>query len=248
MADMMKNIISPTFVKYTFIIMLAFLFLIGLYLYATDKLIYATEGYNNPTSPLNSPTNNNCPDLLIQNGEQFYLYNSKAPTVNNVNPLVFAKLSDYANYVNQNPGCPVLFLQKGSDTQGNDNYNIRGGTPMNTWQNNGMDPTPPLANGQRAPPNVRTVPFVDANLQHPPFNAYNTPGYAPFDPHGFDVGRFNPLDAIHVSGELLPVSDSPTDPNWGGTEYTAQMVNSGKYIDNEVYRPIFSMGNNVTVA
>jgi len=217
-----------------------------MYLYAFGKLSPALDGYRNNDSNTNSDTN--CPDLLIQDGEEYFLYNTKAPTVKGSNPKVFSKLKDYANFVSANPSCPVLFLQKGSDTQGKDVYNVRGGTPMNMGNYNGLDETSPLANAYKNRGQNNTVPYVDATLQNPPYNAYNTPGYAGFDPRGYDVGRFNPLDAIHISGELLPVSDSPTDPNWGGPKYTEQQVNAGKYIGNEVYRPVFSGGNNVTVA
>lgn len=222
-------------------ILLIIIFCMSIFLYMTDRLLPIIDGFDNN----NNNDNNKCPDLLIQNGEQFYLYNSKAPTIKGSNPIIFSKLSDYGDFISKNPNCPVLFLQKSSNTQGNDVYNVRGGTPMNSWNYNGIGQTPPLANGNN---NIRIVPFVDSILQNPPYNSYNTPGYAGFDPRGFDVGRFNPLDAIHISGELLPISDSPTDPNWGGIKYTAEQVNSGKYINNEVYRPNLSGGSNVTIA
>jgi hypothetical protein len=224
------------------LILIIIILIIGNYLLINGRLLPKIDGFEN---------NSGCPDLLIQNGEQYFLYNSKAPTEKGKNPISFSKLSDYANFVSANPSCPVLFLQKGNDTQGKDTYTVRGGTPMNTSTFNGMDQTAPLANanGTRGGNNnnLRTVPLVDSTLQNPPYNAYNKPGYAAFDPYGFDIGRFNPLDAIHISGELLPVSDSPTDPNWGGPEYTTQIVNSGKYVGNEVYRPIFSGGHSVGI-
>jgi hypothetical protein len=224
-----------------FKILLIVIFFVGMILYATGRLSYAIDGFHNHDND-----NNNCPDLLIQNGEMFYLYNSKAPTVKGSNPKVFTKLSDYAEFVSQNPSCPVLFLQKGSDTQGNDIYKIRGGTPMNPSNYNGLDQIPPLANGEKIiniKPigNVRVSPLNDNPIMlNPPYNNYNTNGYSPFDPHGYEVGRFNSQDLIHISGELLPVSPYANDANWGGVDYTEEQVNSGKYIGNEVYRPIFS--------
>lgn len=225
-----------------FKIILIIIFFIGMFLYATGRLSSAIDGFDNSTNG----NGNDCPDLLIQNGEMFYLYNSKAPTVKGSNPKVFSKLSDYANFVSENPNCPVLFLQKGSDTQGNDIYNVRAGTPLNTWNYNGIDQIPAIMNGEKIiniKPigNVRVSPYSNnAITQNPPYNNYNVNGYTPFDPRNIDIGRFTPQDLIQISGELLPVSDSPTDSNWGGAEYTAQQVNSGKYIGNEVYRPIFS--------
>ena len=217
-------------------ILLIIILLLTIFLYATNRLPFNIDGFDNNI--------NDCPDLLIQNGEQFYLYNSKSPTIKGVNPKVFNKLSDYANFVNEHPSCPVLFLQKGYDTQGNDVYNVRGGNPMNSWKYNGINESPPLADGiirkvfNNQP--VRTAPLVDATLQNPPFNQYNKSGYSAFDPYGFDVGRFTPLDLIHISEEILPVSDSASDPNWGGAKHTEQQINGGKYIGNEVYRPIFA--------
>lgn len=230
------------------IINIFFIFFIGLLLYSTK-----TEGFdNNATSP---PTGANggaedCPNLLIQDGEEYLLYNTKNPTIKGVNPKVFTKLSDYSKYVMEHPACPVLFLQKGNDAQGKDTYNVRGGTPLNTWKYNGLDQTAPATTGTYRSVNtqgLRTTPIVDSSIQNPPYNQYNKDGYSAFDPRGHDVGRFNPLDAIHLSQELLPFSDTPSDPNWGGIEYTQQLVDGGKYIGNEVYRPVFSGGAGVVV-
>jgi hypothetical protein len=240
-----STISSTTTIKIILIIVIIF----------SGILLFLTGKFSLPEGLTNQPNTITCPDLLIQNGENYFLYNSKAPTVKGINPLVFTKLSDYADYVSANPSCPVLFLQKGSDAQGNDIFNVRPGTPLNTGSYNGLDQTPPLANGNLSRTfskifgnqPILTTSFVDSTLQNPPYNQYNTPGYAAYDPRGFDVGRFNPLDAIHLSGELLPVSDSPSDSNWGGTEYTERQVESGKYIGNEVYKPNLSGGSRMTI-
>ena len=34
--------------------------------------------------------------------------------------------------------------------------------------------------------------------------------------------------------EKAPVSPDPMDPNWGGSEYTQELVEKGYYKDNEV--------------
>lgn len=69
--------------------------------------------------------------------------------------------------------------------------------------------------------------------------------YPGFDPYGFDVGKFKELDKIHESTAAPPLSDNPMDPNWGGTEYTKEAVNSGKYIENSVYPVTYSMPGGV---
>jgi len=69
--------------------------------------------------------------------------------------------------------------------------------------------------------------------------------YPGFDPYGFNVGKFTELDKIHESTAAPPLSDNPMDPNWGGTEYTKEAVNSGKYIENNVYPVTYSMPGGV---
>jgi hypothetical protein len=34
------------------------------------------------------------------------------------------------------------------------------------------------------------------------------------------------------------ISDNPMDPNWAGTTYTQQMVDSGKYDENNITRAV----------
>jgi hypothetical protein len=39
---------------------------------------------------------------------------------------------------------------------------------------------------------------------------------------------------MDMSQEKSGVSPNPMDPNWGGTEYTQNLVDQGYYKDNEV--------------
>jgi len=36
-----------------------------------------------------------CPDLLIDSGGTFYLYNSKMPEIPSLNPMIFSSLDEY---------------------------------------------------------------------------------------------------------------------------------------------------------
>jgi hypothetical protein len=81
------------------------------------------------------------------------------------------------------------------------------------------------------------APVIDSNTDHPP---YNSGQYAGFDPLGLSVGVYTNLDKLHDStktqdGESL--SDNPMDSNWGGVLYTQKKIQSGKYEENEVYKP-----------
>ena len=75
------------------------------------------------------PSTSPCPDILIQQGNKIYLYNSKKATVPGVNPILFENLESYVEFLNwqksQNISCPVLYLQHSFDTQGNEAYKIR---------------------------------------------------------------------------------------------------------------------------
>ena len=98
------------------------IFFIGLYFYATK--CDCKEGLTNNTS--GGPR---CPNLLIQKGSRFYLYNTKLAEVPGVNPIEFANLEDYTEFLDwqrsQNIRCPVLYLQETYDAQVNRVYKSR---------------------------------------------------------------------------------------------------------------------------
>ena len=85
--------------------------------------------------------------------------------------------------------------------------------------------------GDRRPSKVEQV--IDSNDDRNP-NMYNG-----FDPYGLQIGRYNKLDAIHDSTAKPDQSDSPMDPNWGGVQHTQEAVDSGKYDENQVTRPVY---------
>ena len=73
-----------------FLILLVFLS--GLYFYAKTADPNYYEGL----------TNNNglrCPNILIQKGAKFYLYNSKVAKVPGVNPVEFDNLEEYTEFL-----------------------------------------------------------------------------------------------------------------------------------------------------
>ena len=42
-----------------------------------------------------------------------------------------------------------------------------------------------------------------------------------------------------MSYKQISIRDNPMDPNWGGVLYTQGKVESGKYDENNVTRPVF---------
>lgn len=217
-------------------------FFVGLYYYTTMPL--RCEGF------VGAKKNNNenldsCPDMLVRKGTVLLLYNSNIPAKEGVNPMPFYNLDEYINYleIQKKNGkiCPVLFLQFETDAQGNDIYRMRkspfemeGGLPAN------IDPALFVSKFDPATQSKmidgKAIQIIDSSRDT---NVYNKNMFAGFDPYGLHVGEYTVLDAIHDSTELsAPISDNPMDPNWGGVQISEQSVESGKYADRYVSRPM----------
>jgi hypothetical protein len=107
-------------------------------------------------------------------------------------------------------------------------------------------PVPTLINAQNSTGPSTITQYTDASRENPP---YNQGGYAGFDPKNQYTGTFTNLDAVHNStlyaNPKYGLSDNPMDPNWGGVLFTRAQVNSGKYDDNIVTKPVYSGAPNV---
>jgi hypothetical protein len=202
------------------------LFLAGLYFYAKYTGTKYSESFTNNSDE------KRCPNILIQKGSRFYLYNSKVAKVPGVNPIEFENLEDYTEFLDwqhsQGIRCPVLFLQQTYDAQGNPVYKVR---PSVSEQQGGLPPTYP------GPPNPTLL--VDATRNDPPYNTNSLPSY---DQTDYYVGTTTPLDKMNnnqnsVEDENMLYagpSANPMDSNWGGADYTQSLVDKGYYAENEV--------------
>ena len=211
------------------------LFLAGIYFYAKS----GNEGFTN-----DEKNNIRCPNILIQKGARFYLYNSKVAKVPGVNPVEFDNLEDYVEFLDwqrsQGIRCPVLYLQETYDAQGNPVYKVR---PSVTELQGGLPPSIASSIGNmmyesELPPQYPIKPnptlLVDATRNDPP---YNTNSYPSHDPTDYYVGTTTPLDAMNGEDENMLYAGPSPDPmssNWGGAEYTQSLVDQGYYADNEV--------------
>ena len=174
-----------------------------------------------------------CADLLIQEGKDFFLFNTKLAKVPGVNPLRFNNLEEYVEFVewqrSQGILCPILYLQHAYDAQNNDVYKARrsptelqGGLPDQT-----VDFSRPVL----APEPISTDDrLIDAAHDDLP---YNKNSYPSFDPQNQDVGADTPLDKMFTESKDYP-SPNPMDTHWGGHPFTHNLVKSGYYSDNEV--------------
>ena len=107
------------------------IFLGGLYFYSTYKDSKQLEGFNSGNE------NIRCPNLLLQNENGYYLYNTKLDTVPGVNPIVFNALEEYVDFLEWQHSigirCPVLYLQKTTNVQGNSVYKVRPNISDQSW-------------------------------------------------------------------------------------------------------------------
>lgn len=214
-------------------------FLLGLYFYAKGT---EQDGFTN-----NKSKQPRCPNLLIQKGSRFYLYNSKLAEVPGVNPIEFENLEDYTEFLDwqrsQNIRCPVLYLQETYDAQGNKVYKSR---PSVSEPQAGLPPSSasPVGIASQVPPFMETslepvgdqaypnpTLLVDATRNDPPYNQQSYPAH---DQTSYYIGTTTPLDKMDIDQEKAPVSPNPMDPNWGGATYTQSLVDKGFYKDDEV--------------
>jgi hypothetical protein len=204
------------------VLFMIIIFLGGLYFY-----IYYS---NNPKMLQEGLTTMNgelrCPNLLIQKGAKYYLYNSNIAQVPGVNPIEFNNLEEYTEFLEWQRGagirCPVLYVQNSYDAQGNRVYKVR---PSVTELEGGLPPTTPV------PLPLKFTQLVDATRSDQP---YNQNSYPAFDQSSYYVGSITPLDQIKNSDYNMLYSDNAMDPNWGGVGYTQALVDKGYYKENEV--------------
>ena len=201
-------------------ILLAIIFIIGL-------CFYLRCGDENYVEGLKNNIENRCPNILIQHDKQFFLFNSKLAKIPGVNPIEFNNLEDYVEFLDwqrsQGIRCPVLYLQKTYDAQGNAVYKTRPGV---TDMQGGL---PPSITSIPSKPNPTLL--TDATRNDAPYNKNSYPG---FDSTSYYVGTTTPLDNINQQQENMLYSPDPMDDNWGGIEYTQSLVDQGVYAGNEV--------------
>jgi hypothetical protein len=213
------------------LILILVTFLSGIYFCTNYSSSKALEGLTNNS---NSKTQFRCPNILLQKGSKFYLYNSEVAMVPGVNPIEFDNLEDYTEFINWQHSkgirCPILYLQNSYDAQGSSVYKIR---PSITEPQGGLPPISTTAHIEPVNPNPTLL--VDATQNDKPYNVNSYPAY---DQTDYYVGSTTPLDKMNnvptETEENLLYSPNPMDDNWGGPIYTENLVQSGYYAGNEV--------------
>ena len=184
--------------NWLFVLFLMIAFLVGMIVYANtasqikknDNGKHSTkesmQERSNTLEPRHSGENESCPDMLVKDGDQLLLIHSKSPEIQ---PLVFKSLDDYQDYMKRSENsCPVLFIQKENNTQGEDVYRVRPG-PFN--QEGGL----PVISEDEIIQRAKPVNYTDATRA----GSFNQGMYPGFDPQGLYVGRVTDIDKVHVS-------------------------------------------------
>jgi hypothetical protein len=166
------------------------------------------EGYINSTNK-----GFKCPDVLIQKGKRFFLYNSKLAKVPGVNPIEFQNLEDYTEFIDwqrsQGIRCPILFLQFSYNAQGDPTYKIR---PSPTNLQGGLPSTPSTyiyPSNNNISKDILDIPDI------PDMNNYSSETIN------------SSIEEERNSGLLY--SPNAMDDNWGGIEYTENMIKDGNF-------------------
>lgn len=206
------------------LIIIIIIFLAGLYFCLNYTSKNMAEGFENSKQ-------SSCPDVLIKQGNELVLRNTKLAEIPGVNPLRFKNLEEYTEFMDwqrsQGIRCPVLFLQYSYDAQGKNVLTVR---PDPEDKQGGLPPVKTQVPTDNDDLNAATVtvqknytPYqlppkrrlLDANRDDPPYNNNQYPG---FDPDNLYIGVDVPLDKIYHEGELNKVSDNAMDTNWGGSK------------------------------
>ena len=215
------------------LIYIGFIVLAGAYLCSKRNTKTIQEGFKIEDKP-------RCPNVLVQKGQQILLYNTKLAKVPGVNPVSFENLEEYVQFIkwqrSQGIICPVLYLQKMYNSQGEPVYHVRpdplnpsGGSPPM------VDPSllaePETLNSEYSDPTETQSLLTNAARNDPPYNQNSYPG---FDSQNQDIGLATPLTEYYNVGETQATSANAMDTNWGGVNYAKAAVAAGNYKDDNV--------------
>ncbi len=209
---------------------------------------YAIEGMTNPGG---TGSGGECPNLLVQNGSKFYLYNKNQPEVEGQNPLEFISLEQYVTYINKQRmlgnNCPVLFVQRTMGAQGDEIYKVRG-TPEDPQ--GGMPPPSSTLSAQAT--NLPT----SANFPQTPYDQkVYMDNLAQSLANNLSVSQAKNVNKLELTKSVLAetpngcptnvdyikpleVKGKTADPmttNWGGPKFSQELIDQGYYAGNEVF-------------
>jgi hypothetical protein len=175
------------------------------------------EGYINSTN-----TTVSCPNILLQKGIRYYLYNSKLAIVPGVNPIEFQNLEDYTEFIDwqrsQGIRCPVLYLQYSYNAQGEPIYK---GRPGPTNLQGGLPPAPPT--------NTQNNTNADSTYLIDNTSTSTSTSTTTNDQSSYNANAQSDDNLLHSNQ-----SANAMDDNWGGAQFTQSLVDAGVYEGDNV--------------
>ena len=236
------------------LILIGAIFILGIYFIFAEGGLKQLSSSDKEGFDINKKLASHCPNVLIQKGNMFYLFNTTRAKVPGVNPLQFNSLEEYIEFTewqrSQGIRCPIMYLQESYDAQGNQVFkyrpsptNMQGGlqemhisTTAQTDKYSELMKSMPTEYGvgdeSRQPESelLANVPesetkLLDASRDDFP---YNKGDVASFDPKDQYQGINTPLDKMFHSNKNMSVN--PMDDNWGGIKYTQTLLDKGEII------------------
>jgi hypothetical protein len=173
-----------------------------------------------------------CPNVLVQKGAQYYLYNSKLDSVPGVNPIQFDNLEDYVEFMDwqrsQGIRCPILYLQQSYNAQGQATYKIR---PDPLDLQGGLPPAPPTTSSNSSTSYYTNSPM--SSSMTPSMSSSMTPSMSSSNTTNI-IDENNVTNITQQEAENMTYSPNAMDVNWGGEQYTESLIEAGVYADNNV--------------
>lgn len=227
------------------LVIICVLFVILLFIYIFSNYAEGLIGYES------------CPDMLIQKGTQYLLYNTYNPE-SATNPIIFDNLNQYAEYVktesDKGKVCPILFVQQVSGAQGETTYKIRN------------DPLNPQDIDYKSSSSIQTndgTGSVSSSTENSQTKEkYTTPysrqiymdNLASNIVQNLTTNEVTNIDKLELTKSILLQSQptcsktmddikpleingltpDPMQTNWGGAEFSDNIVNQGYYAGNEI--------------
>lgn len=160
-----------------------------------------------------------CPNLLIKNGKELHLLNTKKAKIPGVNPIKFDNLEEYAQFVKyqkyMNINCPVLYYEQTYDVQNNKGYRLQS-DPFN--KKNGL----PSNLSKKYNVTQSNIPLEDASMSNPPFNVSHFSG---IESENQNIGIKTDLDDIALDVNINPMSSA-----WKGDAATKASIKKGDFV------------------
>ena len=177
---------TANLIKYVKFLFVFTTFLFGIY------FIYKSTKMDDDLEPF---TTNDCPDILIQRGNEIHLENTRRAKVPGVNPIIFKNLEEYTHFLKWQRAnqirCPVLELQRSYNAQNEEVYSVR---PSLHDPQGGLSNEPGYDTALKNDVEAPFQKLLDAGRDDPPYNKNSYPGY---DPDNQYIGTNVPLDKMY---------------------------------------------------